>query len=252
MIAELWPQLRGEAQSLAAREPALAGALRAQVLDCASFDDALARRLADALKGTAPQGVDVQSLAARVLAQAPAIVQAAQADLGKLARINPACPNLLAGFMSFRGFQALQMYRITHALWHDGRDELAVLLQNWAALAWGIDIHPQARIGQEIFLDHGIGIVIGATAEVADGANIWHGVTLGSTLTQAGDRHPKLHRNVTVCAGATILGNITIGEGAVVAAHSVVLHPVAPFSVVAGAPAKKVGDAKPALAAISD
>jgi len=251
MEPDLWLPLRDQAQQLAAREPALADALHAQVLDCSSFDDALARCLADVLKAAAPRGLALQAVAASVLARDPAIGQAAQADLAKLARINPACPGLLAGFMSFRGFQALQMYRITHALWQEGREELAVCLQNWAALAWAIDIHPQAQIGREIFLDHGIGIVIGATAEVADGANIWHGVTLGSTLTQAGDRHPKLHRNVTVCAGATILGSITIGEGAVVAAHSVVLHPVDPFTVVAGAPAKKVGDAKRTLAAIS-
>jgi serine O-acetyltransferase len=152
--------------------------------------------------------------------------------------------------MSFRGFQALQLYRINHALWTDGQERFAVLMQNWGALGYAVDIHPQARIGSSVFLDHGIGVVIGSTAVVEDEANIWHGVTLGSTLTQAGDRHPKVRRGVTIGAGATILGNIEIGEGAIVAAGSVVLRSVAPFTVVAGVPAQVVGSAKTQLDAI--
>jgi serine O-acetyltransferase len=148
---------------------------------------------------------------------------------------------MLTGFLSFRGFQALQLYRIANALWVEGRHELAVLLQNWTALKYAIDIHPAARIGKSVFVDHGMGLVIGSTAVVEDGVNIWHGVTLGSTLMEAGDRHPKVRRNATLCAGATILGNIEVGEGCIVAASSVVLKPVAPFTVVGGVPAKELG-----------
>ncbi|MFD1625988.1 serine O-acetyltransferase EpsC [Azospirillum griseum] len=240
-----------QADALALKTPALAPMLRRAVRDRTSFADALAHRLVDALKATVPVELDVLELFGGILADQPAIVEAAWSDLHKLASTNPACPNALAGFLSFRGFQAVQLHRINHALWFDGQEELAALLQNWGAITYAIDIHPQARIGRDVFLDHGVGTVIGATAVIEDGANIWHGVTLGSTLTQAGDRHPKVRRGVTIGAGATLLGNIEVGEGAVIAAGSVVLHPVDPFTVVAGVPARPVGTAKRQLDAIA-
>lgn len=247
----LWELLRRQAGTLAERTTLLRPALQTAVLDRASFADALAHRLAEALRATVPQGIELRELCSRTLTQQPAIIDDAQADLHKLASSNPACTSLQTGFLSFRGFQALQLHSINHALWSAGSEELAVLLQNWGAIAYSIDIHPQARIGREVFLDHGIGIVVGATAVIEDGANIWHGATLGSTLTQAGDRHPKVRRGVTIGAGATILGNIELGEGAIVAAGRVVLHPVDAFTVVAGAPAKVVGSAKRQLDAIA-
>lgn len=249
--ASFWELLCKQATALAEKSPVLLPALRAGVLARTSFANALAHRLADALIPAVPQGVELREVFGRVLTQQPDIVDAAQVDLHKLATTNPACPNLVTGFLSFRGFQALQLHRINHALWIEGQEELAVLVQNWGALVYAIDIHPQARIGRGVFLDHGIGIVVGATAVIEDGANIWHGVTLGSTLTQAGDRHPKVRRDVTIGAGATILGNIEIGEGAVIAAGSVVLRSVDAFTVVAGTPAKLVGSAKQQLDAIA-
>jgi serine O-acetyltransferase len=247
----LWNLLQRQAGDLAERTPSLASALRAAVIEPESFGAGLALRLVQALRRAVPEEVDLASVFNDVLDRHPEIAHSAQLDLEKLAATNPACPDALTGFMSFRGFQALQLHRINHALWSEGQEHLAVLLQNWGALVYSMDIHPQARFGSAIFLDHGIGIVIGSTVVVEDGANIWHGVTLGSTLTQAGDRHPKLRRNVTVGAGATLLGNIEIGEGAVIAAGSVVLRPVEPFAVVAGIPAQPVGSAKAQLDAIA-
>ena len=246
-----WERLRGQSAQLADAEPALEGVIEANVLDRTSFTDALATRLTQVLAHTVPPGLALRSTFETVLASHSEIAAAAEADLEKLAATNPACPDLITGFLSFRGFQALQLHRINHALWSQGRQSLAVLLQNWGALAFAMDIHPQARIGHSVFLDHGIGLVIGATAVVEDGANIWHGVTLGSTLTQAGDRHPKVRRNVTIGAGATLLGNIEIGEGAIVAAGSVVLRAVEPYCVVAGSPARVVGSASARLEAIA-
>jgi serine O-acetyltransferase len=250
---QLWDLLQQQARELAESTPFLRDCLRAVVLDHGSFAEGLAHLLVQALQDVVPAGIDLASVFGQALCSHPQIVQAAQADLEKekLAATNPACPDALSWFMSFRGFQALQLYRINHALWTDGQRHFAVLLQNWGALRYSIDIHPQARIGSSVFLDHGIGVVIGSTAVVEDEANIWHGVTLGSTLTQAGDRHPKVRRGVTIGTGATILGNIEVGEGAIVAAGSVVLRPVDPFTVVAGVPAKVVGSAKPQLDAIA-
>lgn len=248
---QLWDILQQQARELAESTPCLRDCLRAVVLDHGSFAEGLVHLLVQALLEVVPAGIDLVSVFGQALCSHPQIVQAAQTDLEKLAATNPACPDALSGFMSFRGFQALQLYRINHALWTDGQGRFAVLLQNWGALRYSIDIHPQARIGSSVFLDHGIGVVIGSTAVVEDEANIWHGVTLGSTLTQAGDRHPKVRRGVTIGAGATILGNIEVGEGAIVAAGSVVLRPVDPFTVVAGVPARVVGSAKPQLDAIA-
>jgi serine O-acetyltransferase len=247
----VWKLLRGQAIRLAETVPCLEPVVSSCVLERWSFADALAHRLAQVLATTAPPGFEPAATFQRVLADHPEIAEAAQADLDKLAATNPACPDAITGLLSFRGFQALQLHRINHALWTEGCEPLAVLLQNWGALAFAMDIHPQARIGRAVFLDHGIGLVIGATAVVEDGANIWHGVTLGSTLTESGDRHPKVRRNVTIGAGATILGNIEIGEGAVVAAGSVVLRAVEPYTLVAGSPARSVGPARTRLQALA-
>lgn len=248
---QFWELLQQQAAQLTESTPCLRDCLHAAVIKQHSFGEALMERLAQTVQRAVPAKIDLISIFQPVLFHHPHIVQSAQADLEKLAATNPACPDALTGFMSFRGFQALQLHRINHALWTDGQERLAVLLQNWGALVYAMDIHPQARIGSSVFLDHGIGLVIGSTTVVEDGANIWHGVTLGSTLTQAGDRHPKVRRNVTIGAGATILGNIEVGEGAIVAAGSVVINPVEPFTVVAGVPAKVVGSAKPQLDAIA-
>lgn len=133
-----------------------------------------------------------------------------------------------------RGFHILVAHRIAHGLWASSRLALAVKA---SAASLGADIHLAARIGRRIFLDHGVGLVVGETAVIEDDVSIWHGVTLGSTLMQDGDRHPKIRGGALIGAGATVLGNIEVGEGAIVASGSVVLHAVPAFTVVAGNPA---------------
>lgn len=240
---DLWSRLRSQAQIMQQASPCLTHLLDDMVLRSTTFANALAKVLAQALASAVPPGTALTPIFEAILAGDASIVEAAAEDLDRLAAINPACPNVLTGLLSFRGYQAIQLYRITHALWCRGQQDFAVLLQNWGAIVFAMDIHPGARIGRGVFFDHGVGTVIGSTAVVEDGASIWHGVTLGSTLTQAGDRHPKVRRNATLCAGSTILGNIEIGEGAVVAAGSVVLKPVEPHTVVAGIPARVMGQA---------
>lgn len=248
--AELWQTLGSQARALSSSSPCLAPTLNAMIVERRSFADALSTVLVRALAPAVTAPVELKSTFDDVLARDRDIAAAAAVDLTRLAAINPACPNVLSGLLSFRGYQAIQLYRINHALWNEGQRELAVFLQNWGAIVFAMDIHPGAQVGRGVFFDHGIGTVIGATAVVEDGVNIWHGVTLGSTLTQAGDRHPKVRRNATIGAGATILGNIEIGPGAVVAAGTVVLKPVEAGMVVAGIPAKVMGKAHGRLDAI--
>lgn len=144
---------------------------------------------------------------------------------------------MLGTWMGGRGFHMLTAHRVAHGLWGRGEHALAMAMKT-AAAALGADIHPAARFGQGIFLDHGIGLVVGETAVVEDDVCLWHGVTLGSTLMQSGERHPRIRRGAVLGAGATILGNIEVGEGAVIAAGSVVLSSVPPHTTVAGNPAR--------------
>jgi serine O-acetyltransferase len=248
--SRLWETVVSQARVLSRSSPCLVPTLDAMIMERRSFADALCAVLGRALAPAVTAPTDLKPTFDDVLARDPDIAAAAAVDLVRLAVINPACPSVLTGLLSFRGYQAIQLHRIDHALWIEGRQDLAVLLQNWGATVFAMDIHPGARIGRGVFFDHGVGTVIGATAVVEDGVNIWHGVTLGSTLTQAGDRHPKVRRNATIGAGATILGNIEIGEGAVVAAGTVVLKPVEAGMVVAGVPAKVMGRADGRLDAI--
>jgi len=248
----LWRSISSQAEELAVESPALKAHLRHTVTQHRSFAECLAHLLGEAMAQATPQDVNLTPAFLSLFSTEPEVVEAAAQDLEKLEAVNPACPNLLTGLLSFRGFQALQVYRLAHSLWVSGQEQFAVLVQNWSAIKYAIDIHPAARIGKRVFVDHGIGLVVGATSVIEDDVNIWHGVTLGSTLTQGGDRHPKVRHGATICAGATILGNIEIGEGALIAAGSVVLKDVPPRTVVVGVPGRHAGRVPERLDAIDE
>lgn len=249
-MSPLWQRLRDQAHQLSERNPALRDYATSHLLAFSSFEAALAANLARQMQAQA-SNVALEGWFKSIIDANPSIAEAAAADINHLEVVNPACPDHLTAFLTFRGIQAVQAYRIAHALWIDGDVQSAVLVQNWAANTWSIDIHPAARLGQSLFVDHGIGLVIGETAVVEDGVSLWHGVTLGSTLSEAGDRHPKIRRGALICAGATVLGNIEVGANAIVAANSVVLKPVTAGTVVAGTPAKVVGSAPASLATLT-
>jgi serine O-acetyltransferase len=246
----LWQRLNDQARQLAERNPVLSSYARSGILSQPSFALALASNLARQLRGQAGD-TDLTSWFNDIIRANPDIASSAAADINHLVIVNPACPDHLTAFLTFRGIQAVQAYRIAHALWNEGDIQSAVLVQNWAANTWSIDIHPAARLGKALFVDHGIGLVIGETAVVEDEVSLWHGVTLGSTLSEVGDRHPKIRRGALICAGATVLGNIEVGARAIVAANAVVLKPVPAGAVVAGTPAKIVGSAPQSLATLT-
>lgn len=165
-----------------------------------------------------------------------------RADLHAVSERDSACCSQVTPLLYFKGFHALQAYRVAHWLWQQGRKSLALFLQNRISAVFAVDIHPAARIGKGIMFDHATGIVIGETAVVGDMVSIMQSVTLGGTGKEAGDRHPKVSNGVLIGAGAKILGNITVGECAKVGAGSVVLKDVPARAVVAGVPAKIIGD----------
>lgn len=165
-----------------------------------------------------------------------------RADIQAVNERDSACCSLVTPLLYFKGFHALQAYRIAHWLWRQGRKPLALFLQNRISSVFAVDIHPAARIGKGIMFDHATGIVIGETAVVEDNVSIMQSVTLGGTGKEAGDRHPKVRKGVLISAGAKILGNIEVGECAKVGAGSVVLKDVPPRSTVAGVPARIIGE----------
>lgn len=246
----LWQRLQEQAHQLAERNPVMSHYVQFGILSQPSFAAALAANLARQLKEQAGT-TDLTGWFTDIIRGNSDIASNAAADINHLVIVNPACPDHLTAFLTFRGIQAVQAYRISHALWNDGDIQSAVLLQNWAANTWSIDIHPAARLGKALFVDHGIGLVIGETAVVEDEVSLWHGVTLGSTLAEVGDRHPKIRRGALICAGASVLGNIEVGAKAIVAANAVVLKPVPAGAVVAGTPAKIVGSAPQSLATLT-
>jgi serine O-acetyltransferase len=167
-----------------------------------------------------------------------------------VAKRDPACTRIIEPLLYYKGFHALETYRIANSLWRAGRKDFALYLQSLTSRFLQVDIHPAANIGRGIMFDHATGIVIGETAAIGDNCSMLHGVTLGGTGNEKGDRHPKIGRGVMIGAGAKILGNIKIGDCARVAAGSVVLHDVPPRRTVAGVPAREIGFAgceEPAL-----
>lgn len=245
-IEGLWKVIHAEAAKLAADEPVLAEFVRDTVLRHSSFDNALAYHLSNKLGGRALAATTIRELIADALAADPGITRAAMADIEAVHDRDPACKMYVTPFLFFKGYQALQCYRVAHWVWQQGREALALLLQNRISEFFAVDIHPAARIGKGILLDHGTGFVVGETAVIDDHVSILQEVTLGGTGKETGDRHPKVRRGVLIGAGAKILGNIVVGEGAKVGAGSVVLDNVPPHCTVAGVPAHVVGSCESA------
>ena len=236
----IWHRLRSEAATAAEAEPALGSLLHAVVLAHDGRAGALSFQLARKLGDTEVGPMAWREVCERAYEADPSIVAAAEADLAAVLERDPAAKQALQPFLFFKGFQSLQAYRVGHFLWKAGRHTLAFHLQSRVSELFQVDIHPAARFGKGIFLDHGTGIVVGETACVGDDVSMLHAVTLGGTGAQRGDRHPKIGKGVLLGAGAKVLGNIEIGDYAKVASGSVVLKAVPAGCTAAGVPARLV------------
>ena len=237
----IWGRLRQEAVEIVNTEPLLAGFLHDAVLQHPSPESSLAFLLSEKLASHYLASVTLSTIITETLSASDEIPDAVRRDLYAVLDRDPAARSLAVPFLYFKGFQALQSYRVAHWLWNQGRKSLALCLQSRISEVFAVDIHPAARIGKGILIDHGTGVVIGETAVIGDDVSILHSVTLGGTGKETGDRHPKIGNGVLIGAGAKILGNISIGDGSKIAAGSVVLSSVPPHSTVAGIPAKVVG-----------
>jgi serine O-acetyltransferase len=236
-----WAQIRSETRREAEGEPVLFGFLFDSVLRHRRLEDALGVILANKLQTPDLPAILLRDLIDEVLAEDVSIGAMIRADLLAARTRDPAARGYAQPFLYYKGFHALQAYRVAHWLWLKGRNALAAHLQNRISEAFGVDVHPAARIGSGVLIDHGTSVVIGETAVVEDYVSLLHEVTLGGTGKETGDRHPKIRRGVLIGAGAKILGNIEVGIGAKVGAGSVVLRDVPPHTTVAGIPARVVG-----------
>ena len=240
---DLWPVMCNEARAKASEEPILGSYFHATILNHQTFGAALSFRLASKLDNPMLPTMLIRDVIGEAIASDPGILSAAEVDILATCTRDPACEDLSTPFLFYKGFHALQAFRIAHWLWLQGRKTLAQFFQNQISVTLGVDIHPAARFGAGIMLDHATGLVAGETAVIEDDVSILHAVTLGGTGKETGDRHPKIRRGVLLSAGCKIIGNIEVGEGAKVGAGSVVLEDVPPHVTVAGVPARIVGQA---------
>ncbi|GAN62299.1 serine O-acetyltransferase [Acetobacter indonesiensis NRIC 0313] len=238
-LGVLWQQM--VAQACVCNDPLVRGLLATGIRSHSDFASALAALLGRKLGDRSVAADALTELVAEGFEAQPEIVCAAAADMVAIRERDPACPDFVTPFLFFKGFHAVQSYRVAHWLWLGGRRHLALHLQSRASELFGVDIHPAAQLGRRILFDHGTGIVVGETCIIEDDVSLLQEVTLGGTGKHSGDRHPKVRRGVLIGAGAKVLGNIELGEGAKIGAGSIVLESVPPFTTVVGNPARKVG-----------
>lgn len=239
--ANVWLNIKAEAKQLADCEPMLASFFHATLLKHDRLGSALSYMLANKLANVIIPAITIREVIEEAYSNDPSMIEAAACDILAVRHRDPAVDKYSTPLLYLKGFHALQAYRVAHWLWGQERKALAIYLQNEISVAFAVDIHPAARIGCGIMLDHATGIVIGETAVVENDVSILQSVTLGGTGKAGGDRHPKIREGVMIGAGAKVLGNIEVGKGAKIGAGSVVLQAVPPHTTVAGVPAKIVG-----------
>ena len=241
MTDELWQQLRRDAEQVIQQEPLLASYVYACILNHDSLASALSFILANKLSDDVMPVVTVRELFDSAFESSPEIIEFAVCDIKAVYDRDAAICSYLPVILYLKGFQSIQVHRLAHYLWKNSRQELALFIQSRNSEVFSVDIHPGCMMGRGIMFDHATGIVIGETSVIEDNVSILQQVTLGGTGNEQGDRHPKIKSGVLISAGAKVLGNIVVGEGAKVGAGSVVLNDVDPHTTVVGVPARLVG-----------
>ncbi|KAJ9440351.1 Cysteine synthase 3 [Diplonema papillatum] len=238
----VWARLRTEASLAAEKSPLVSGFMQSRILDHKTMASAVAETVHCGLPRF--PGVDLKVVTTSALEADPSILDAIVVDCWRYSEIDAALAasdfKYLTQFLFYKGHHAIICHRIAHHYWNAGDQWVALLLQSATSRAYAVDIHPQARLGRGMTVDHGTGLVIGGTAVVGKNVQFLHDITLGATGKVGGDRHPKVGDDVILGAHCQVLGNIMLGHGCVVAASAVVNKPVDPYCTVAGIPAKVV------------
>lgn len=234
----LWNQVKLEAQHALTFESAAGPQLYQGILSHNSLLEAIVTTISHEIETELIPATAIKSIFLDVLT--PEDEQAIHLDVLAVAMRSPSVGNIMTATLFHRGFHALVCYRAGHRLWEAGRTGLAYYMQSTVSRKFSADIHPAARIGEGTYLNVGGGVVIGETAVVGRDTSILQGVTLGGTGKENGDRHPKVGNGVILHPGATVLGNISVGDGAVITPKSIVTKPVPPLARVSGVPARIV------------
>jgi serine O-acetyltransferase len=241
MRHEIWQKLRDEANEVVSREPLLASHVYSCVLNHECLGSALSFIVANKLADAVVSAFTIRELFDQAFVKCDLMLTHVAHDIKAVKDRDPAADSYLTVILNLKGFHAIQAHRLANCLWQQNRKELARFIQSRTSEVFGVDIHPACKVGHGIMFDHATGIVIGETAVIEDNVSILQSVTLGGTGNEQGDRHPKIRAGVLIGAGAKVLGNIEVGEGARIGANSVVLSPVPAHTTVVGVPAKVVG-----------
>ena len=234
----VWESMRRDAELEASREPLLASFMHSTILSHSSLEKALSFHMANLLSSPAMGSTQIQALFLDAIDKSYGFKTSLRMDILAVMDRDPAVKTSPDVLLYFKGFQALQTHRVAHWLWKNNRSTLALYLHSRANSVFQIDIHPGAQFGNGIFIDHGTGVVIGETAVLGDNVSMLHKVTLGGCGKRDVVRHPRIGNCVLLGAGATLLGPITVGDGAHIGACSMVLEDVPAHSVAVGVPAK--------------
>lgn len=247
-VHHLWLSIRREAETVLASDPLFGASLSAAILDHSDLGSALAFQIGHRLGKTAAERRQFARIADEVFRASPDLVDAAGRDLQSIAVHDPAVSGLLPPLLNFKGYVALQAWRVSNRLWRRNRTDLALLLQSLSSDCLQVSIHPSASIGTSVFLDHATGIIVGAFAVIGDEVTIMQNVTIGRKRSDP-NRAPRIGRGVLLSAGATILGDVSVGDFARIGAGSVVENDVPDGCTAVGVPARLTNCPEPTVPA---
>ena len=236
----IWDEIQNEVKLRIEAEPSLEPYLNQLILSQDNLINSVAAVLASKLNSDALSSDKIKEFILDVYHKCDHIEDDLINDIVFFKDHDPACKYFSTPILFYKGFQGLATYRAANCLWNNDRHTMALFFQNRASEVFGVDIHPAAEIKGGVMIDHATGVVIGETSKIDKNVSIYQGVTLGGKGFEEGDRHPKIQSGVSIFASSTVLGNITIGQNAKVAAGSLVLKDVEAETTVAGIPAKKL------------
>jgi serine O-acetyltransferase len=245
---DLWRSIRHEARTVMANDPIFGRYLSAAILDHADLLSAVAHQIGERLGKTTAERGQFAKVARDAFVATPDLVEAASRDLRGIAVHDPATTGLLPPLLNFKGYIALQAFRVSHWLWSNKRNDLALLLQSESADSLQVGIHPSAKIGTSVFLDHATGIIVGAFVEIGDEVTIMQNVTVGRK-DPLDRRAPRIGRGVLLSTGATLLGDIDVGDFAKIGAGAIVTMDVPAGCTAVGVPARLINCPEEAVTA---
>ncbi|QCI20214.1 serine O-acetyltransferase [Buchnera aphidicola (Brachycaudus cardui)] len=241
--SKIWNKIVRQASFLLNEEPILSDFYTNSILQHNNLIDSLSYILANKLSTSMLSAKKMQSIFHDIYSNNSSMSNIVVKDIKTILKKDPVVKDYLTPLLYFKGFHALEAYRLSHHLWNLKQTSFSIYLQSRVSTVFAVDIHPAARIGSGVMLDHATGIVIGEGVIIEDDVSIFHSVTLGSTgKNNSENRHPTIRKGVIIGAGAKILGNIEVGSGAKIGAGSIVLKNVPSYVTVVGVPAKIIGE----------